>query len=32
MGVLFKMTRSLWSCIIRHDANDFVSFVLFHGR
>ena len=32
MGVLFKMTRSLWSCIIAHDANDFVSFVLFHGR
>ena len=32
MGVLFKMTRSLWSCIISHDANNFVSFVLFHGR
>jgi membrane protease YdiL (CAAX protease family) len=32
MGILFRITRSLWSCIITHDANDFVSFVLFHGR
>ena len=32
MGILFRLTRSLWSCIIAHDGNDFVSFVLFHGR
>ena len=30
--ILFRITRSLWSCIVAHDANDFVSFVLFHGR
>jgi uncharacterized protein len=32
MGVVFRFTRSLWSCIISHDANDFISFVLFRGR
>jgi len=32
MGILFRITRSLLSCIIAHDGNDFVSFVLFHGR
>lgn len=32
LGAVFRYSRSLWSCIIAHDANDFISFVLFHGR
>jgi uncharacterized protein len=32
LGAVFRYSRSLWSCIIAHNANDFVSFVLFHGR
>jgi CAAX protease family protein len=32
LGAVFHYSRSLWSCIILHDANDFISFVLFHGR
>jgi len=31
-GTVFRYSRSLWACIIGHDANDFISFVLFHGR
>jgi uncharacterized protein len=31
-GVVFRYSRSLWSCIISHNANDFISFVLFHGQ
>jgi uncharacterized membrane protein YdjX (TVP38/TMEM64 family) len=31
-GAVFGHLRSLWACIIGHNANDFVSFVLFHGR
>jgi CAAX protease family protein len=31
-GAVFRYSRSLWACIIGHDANDFISFVLFHGR
>ncbi len=32
LGILFHYTRSLWSCIVAHSANDFISFLLFHGR
>jgi uncharacterized protein len=32
MGAAFRYSRSLWSCIIAHDASDFISFVLFHSR
>ncbi|MGO8697892.1 MAG: type II CAAX prenyl endopeptidase Rce1 family protein [Limisphaerales bacterium] len=31
-GLVFRYSRSLWACIICHDANDFISSVLFHGR
>ena len=31
-GAMFRYSRSLWSCIISHSANDFVSFVLFRGH
>ena len=31
-GLVFRYSRSLWSCIISHSANDFISAVLFHGR
>jgi hypothetical protein len=31
-GMVFRHSGSLWSCIISHSANDFISFVLFHGR
>ena len=30
MAVLFRHTRSLWSSIIAHSGNDFISFVIFH--
>jgi uncharacterized protein len=29
LGAIFWYSRSLWSCIVGHSANDFVSFVLF---
>jgi uncharacterized protein len=32
LGAVLWYTRSLWACIIGHSGNDFVSFVLFHGR
>jgi len=32
LGAVFRYSGSLWSCIISHSANDFISFVLFHGR
>jgi uncharacterized protein len=32
LGAILRCTRSLWACIIAHSGNDFVSFVLFHGR
>jgi membrane protease YdiL (CAAX protease family) len=32
LGAVFRYSRSLWSCIISHSANDFISFVLFSGR
>ena len=31
-GMVFRCSRSLWSCVISHSASDFISFVLFHGR
>lgn len=31
-GVVFRYSRSLWSCIIAHSANDFFAVLLFHGR
>ena len=30
MAILFRYTRSLWSPIIAHSGNDFISFVIFH--
>ena len=32
LGLVFLYSRSLWGCIISHDANNFISFVLYHGR
>jgi membrane protease YdiL (CAAX protease family) len=32
IGAMRRYTRSLWSCIVCHDANDFISAVLFHER
>jgi uncharacterized protein len=32
LGAVFQYSRSLWSCVIGHSANDFFSFVLFHGQ
>jgi membrane protease YdiL (CAAX protease family) len=32
LGVLFRYSRSLWSCIIVHDVHNFISAVLFPGR
>ena len=30
LAVLFRYTRSLWSSVIAHSGNDFISFVLLH--
>ena len=30
MAILFKLSKSLWACIVAHSLNDFISFVLFH--
>ena len=32
LGATFRLARSLWACIVAHSANDFIAFVLFHGR
>ena len=32
LGLVLRYSRSLWGCIISHDANNFISFVLYHGR
>jgi membrane protease YdiL (CAAX protease family) len=32
LGAVFHYSRSLWSCIICHSANNFVSAVVFGGR
>lgn len=32
LGLVFRYSHSLWGCIISHDANNFISFVLYHGR
>lgn len=32
MGAVFRYSHSLWGCIIGHNANDFISVVLFHGQ
>jgi uncharacterized protein len=31
-GATLLLAKSLWACIIAHDANDFIAFILFHGR
>ena len=30
MAIMFRYTRSLWSSVIAHSGNDFISFVLLH--
>jgi membrane protease YdiL (CAAX protease family) len=30
MAILFRYSRSLWSSIVAHSGNDFVSFMIFH--
>jgi uncharacterized protein len=32
LGAVLFLGKSLWACIIAHDANDFIAFILFHGR
>ncbi|WJR77330.1 CPBP family intramembrane glutamic endopeptidase [Bradyrhizobium sp. NP1] len=32
LGAVFRFSGSLWSCIVAHSLNDFVAFILFHGR
>jgi uncharacterized protein len=31
-GAALYLAKSLWACIIAHDANDFIAAILFHGR
>jgi uncharacterized protein len=30
LAIIFKLSKSLWACIVAHSLNDFISFVLFH--